>query len=214
MEMCLRGLPQGGRVLDAGCSTGNLVRGLRELGCDAWGFDLDDGVIEEARRRLGPDAHRVVQSDLQDIGTVFPDLRFDRIVCLGQTFPHLLEDEQVDAFLLGAHLRLTPGGKLSIQVVSDERAPMERRLPTLQAPEVRLDRRRILHGGSRAVLELRVAANDDVQFWTVEQRQWTPDELSQAAARFGLRTVSVSADEAGAPWTGAEPGWIMDLENA
>lgn len=210
--MCLRGLPQGGRILDAGCSTGDLVRGLLERGGDAWGFDLDEGVVGEARRRLGSEAHRVVQADLRDIGEVFPELRFDRIVCLGQTFPHLLEDEHVDAFLLAARMRLMPGGRLYLQVVSDERAPVERRLPTLSIDDWRLDRRRILQGDKRAVLELRVAFSDDIQFWRVEQRQWTPDGLAAFASRQGLRSVGLSSDESGAPWTGAEPGWIMEFE--
>ena len=210
--MCLRGLPQRGRVLDAGCSTGNLVRGLLELGCDAWGFDLDDGVVQEAKRRLGNDAHRVAQADLRNIGDVFPGMLFDRIVCLGQTFPHLLEDEHVDAFLLAARMRLTPGGRLFIQTVSDDRAPLERRLPTLEIDDLRLDRRRILQGEDRAILELRVASRDDIQFWRVEQRQWTPQGLADVASRLGLRFVAVSSDESGAPWTGAEPGWIAEFE--
>ncbi len=211
--MCLRGLPQRGRVLDAGCSTGNLVRGLLELGCDAWGFDLDDGVVQEAKRRLGNDAHRVAQADLRNIGDVFPGMLFDRIVCLGQTFPHLLEDEHVDTFLLGARMRLTPGGRLFIQTVSDDRAPLERRLPTLEIDDLRLDRRRILQGEDRAILELRVASRDDIQFWRVEQRQWTPQGLADVASRFGLRSVAASSDESGAPWTGAEPGWIAEFES-
>jgi len=210
--MCLRGLPQGGRVLDAGCSTGNLVRGLLERGCDAWGFDLDEGVVREAQRRLGSEAHRVVQADLRDIGGVLPGLRFDRIACLGQTFPHLLEDEHVEAFLLSARMRLMPGGRLYLQVVSDEHAPAERRLPTLSIDDWRLDRRRILLGDNRALLELRVASSEDIQFWRVEQRQWTPGSLGEAASRCGLRSVAISSDESGAPWTGAEPGWIMELE--
>lgn len=214
LDMCLRGLPPGGLLLDAGCSTGNLVRGLLDSGCDAWGFDLDEGTIAEAHRRLGEDAHRVVQGDLREIGNLFPGLVFDRIVCMGQTFPHLLEDSDVHAFLQGACDRLAPSGSLFIQVVSDEGAPMERRLPTIDTSDHRLHRRRILSDSNRAILELMASTPDGVFAWSIEHRRWTPDELAETAKICGLRSSGVSANESGAPWTGTEPGWILELKPA
>lgn len=214
IEFCLRGVSPGGAVLDAGCGSGALLAALLDAGCDAWGFDLDDGFVAEASRRLGARSHRIARADLRDVGVVHPAAVFERIVCMGQTFPHLLDEASVHAFLDGARTRLVPGGRLSIQVVSDEHAPLERRLPTLEAFGVRLDRRRILVDAERAVLELRASTSDGVYSWSVEHRRWAPESLSAMASSRGWRSVSLQSDESGEPWTGREAGWILDLEPA
>jgi len=214
VEMCCRLSPRGGAVLDAGCGTGSLVRALLAAERDAWGFDLDQGFVEESRGRLEPLAARVVQADLREVGAVFADRRFDLVVCLGQTFPHLLSDADVRVFLEGARTRLAPDGVLSLQVVSDERTPVERKLPDLDVAGLHLERRRILVSADRAVLELRAATPDGAETWTVEHRRWTPEALSEAARGCGLRVRGVAADESGSPWTGTEAGWVLELENA
>lgn len=209
VAMCRALLPPGGRLLDAGCGTGGLVRALLDAGLDARGFDLDPGFVAVGRERLPAD--RIVVGDLRNLGDVPPGGAFDAIVCLGQTFPHLLTDSDVDAFLSGSAVRLAPGGSLRVQVVSDAHAPAERDLPTLEAAGLRLHRRRRVVAGGRAWLDLRLerAGRDDS--WTVEHRVWTPEELGAAARDAGLRPTGVIADESGAPWTGREAGWILVL---
>lgn len=214
LEMCRRLTSQAGSVLDAGCGTGSLVRALLAADRDAWGFDLDPMFVEEAHQRLGTHAAHVVQGDLRGIDGVFAGRSFDLVVCLGQTFPHLLKDADVLAFLSGARSRLAPGGRLLIQVVSDENVPMERRLPTLEIEGLRLDRRRVLASADRAHLELRVSSSAGFASWTVEHRRWTPGSLSEAASDAGLRTMQTWIDESGAAWNGAGAGWILELERA
>ncbi len=55
-ELLLAVFPEPGKVLDAGCSAGGTVRALRQLGVDAWGFDvcpdLHDMAYEEVRAQL------------------------------------------------------------------------------------------------------------------------------------------------------------------
>jgi SAM-dependent methyltransferase len=207
--MCRALLPPDGRLLDAGCGTGVLVRALLESGLDARGFDLDPGFVAVGRERLPAD--RIVVGDLRNVGAIPPAGVYDAIVCLGQTFPHLLTDSDIQAFLSGAVERLVPGGVLRIQVVSDALAPPERDLPTLEVAGLRLHRRRRVFPGGRARLDLRVERAGQVESWTVEHRVWTPEELGAVAMGAGLRPTGVSADESGTPWTGRESGWILEL---
>jgi SAM-dependent methyltransferase len=205
--LCRTLIAPGGVFLDAGCGTGALVRALRLDGIDALGFDLDPGFVEVASRNLP--GERVVRGDLREIAAVFPKRRFEAIVCLGQTFPHLLTDSDVASFLVGARSRLAPEGILVLQVVSDAGAAPQRQLPTLDAPGLRLERRRRVGDGRRAWLDLRVVRGELVHEWTVEHRVWTPESLCLAASESGFVPKWLAADESGKPWTGREPGFLQ-----
>jgi predicted TPR repeat methyltransferase len=52
----LAGEVAGRRILDAGCGSGPIAAALRDRGATATGFDSSAGMLELARRRLGPDA--------------------------------------------------------------------------------------------------------------------------------------------------------------
>lgn len=207
IALCRSLIPSGGVFLDAGCGTGALVRALRQDGIDALGFDLDPGFVEVASRNLP--GERVVRGDLREIASVFPECRLDAIASLGQTFPHLLTDSDVTAFLQGARSRLVPEGILVLQVVSDAGAPPQRELPALEAPGLKLERRRRVGAGHRAWLDLRVVRGELVHEWTVEHRIWTPDSLGAAARESGFVVKWLAADESGKPWTGREPGFLQ-----
>jgi SAM-dependent methyltransferase len=45
--------PAGGRVLDVGCGPGHVAAHLAARGLDVTGIDLDERMVEQARRRLG-----------------------------------------------------------------------------------------------------------------------------------------------------------------
>lgn len=211
VNMCASLVPRGGALLDAGCGTGSLVRALLPAGVDAFGFDLDPGFVEQAKLALKTNSDRVSQGDLAAIETVFPVKVFDAIVCLGQTFPHLMTDSDIASFLEGASRRLKPGGALVLQVVADRDDRPDRTLPDLDAAGVRLQRRRILTSSDRAELHLVATNGLGDAAWKVEHRRWTPESLMAVAARFGFARDVVWADESEKPWTGAEPGWILVL---
>jgi SAM-dependent methyltransferase len=100
----------GRRILDAGCGSGPLFAALRDRGAIVSGFDMSAGMLEQARRRLGPDADLRV-ADLAD-PLPFPDDAFDDVVA--SLVLHYLEDWGPAL----AELRrvLTPGGRLIVSV--------------------------------------------------------------------------------------------------
>jgi SAM-dependent methyltransferase len=106
----LAGDVAGRRVLDAGCGSGRLSAALRERGAVVTGFDSSAGMLELARRRLGPDADLRVA----DLGSPLPfgDGAFDDVIaCL---VLHYLQDWTAPL----AELRrvLKPGGRLIVAV--------------------------------------------------------------------------------------------------
>jgi 2-polyprenyl-3-methyl-5-hydroxy-6-metoxy-1,4-benzoquinol methylase len=94
----------GGKALDVGCGSGNLVAELRKRGWDAEGMDVDSNAVEAARARGLP--VRLGHFDTTDI----PDETFDAV-----TLRHVVEHVHDPGKLLGECLRvLRPGGRMVI----------------------------------------------------------------------------------------------------
>lgn len=97
-------VPDGSRVLDVGCSTGNFALALEERkGCRSVGIDISEGDVRIARES-GLDARVVdfTRDDLSDLG------RFDVIVC-ADVLEHVADPR---AGLRGLAQLLVPGGKV------------------------------------------------------------------------------------------------------
>jgi ubiquinone/menaquinone biosynthesis C-methylase UbiE len=74
----LAGDVAGRRILDAGCGSGPIAAALRDRGATVTGFDSSAGMLEVARKRLGPDA----DLHLADLASPlpFPDASFDDVI--------------------------------------------------------------------------------------------------------------------------------------
>ena len=91
----------GARVLDAGCGTGRVGARLADLGFSVVGVDVDESMVEVARR-LRPDLSWIV-SDLAELD--LGDARFDAVVLAGNVVPFIEPDSlPVVAERLAAHL--------------------------------------------------------------------------------------------------------------
>ncbi|QIS03963.1 methyltransferase domain-containing protein [Nocardia brasiliensis] len=106
----LAGDIHGRRVLDAGCGAGPLFDALRARGADVTGIDASAGMLELARRRLGPEADLRV-ADLAD-PLPFSDNTFDDVVA--SLVLHYLEDW--GPTLAEFRRVLAPGGRLIASV--------------------------------------------------------------------------------------------------
>jgi ubiquinone/menaquinone biosynthesis C-methylase UbiE len=99
-------LPDGARVLDAGCGAGVPVAGLLSERFRVTGVDISAAQIALARE-LAPDAE-FIQADMATLD--FPDGSFDAIVSYFAII-HVPRDEH-SAVLANFHRMLTPGGLL------------------------------------------------------------------------------------------------------
>lgn len=111
LTLALIGEVQGQRVLDVGCGTGRYCALLAQRGAAVTGVDPSPGMLEQARRKIGPSC----QFDLY-LGTLaeagFPGEQFDLVVS-ALALSHLPALEPV----LRASARvLKPGGRM---VISD-----------------------------------------------------------------------------------------------
>ena len=110
----------GAKVLDVGCATGDLSFALTRFGFPIWAFDFDAEMIEIAQNAKPEDTMFPVfeQLDMRLIGEHYPEAFFDTVICFGNTLVHLLSDNDIRKFIQAAYKVLSPGGKLTIQILN------------------------------------------------------------------------------------------------
>jgi SAM-dependent methyltransferase len=105
------------RVLDAACGTGQHVIALRQRGFQADGADLSPAMIALAQQNA---AQAGVTARFEAVGfgelaPVFSQPPYDALLCLGNSLPHLLTPEHLDAGLADFARCLRPDGLLLLQ---------------------------------------------------------------------------------------------------
>lgn len=115
------------RVLDAACGTGWHAIALAQRGFEVTGTDLSPGMIVRARANAAQAGAAVTfaVSAFQSLPTALAQ-RFDAVLCLGNSLPHVLDDEGLVASLAGMRDVLADGGTLLIQNRNFDRVLAER----------------------------------------------------------------------------------------
>jgi demethylmenaquinone methyltransferase/2-methoxy-6-polyprenyl-1,4-benzoquinol methylase len=130
-------VPQGARVLEIGCGTGQLAAMLCEQGATVEGFDANPAMVAQARRRIEAESLQdklaVREMGVEGMDTL-PERSFSAAVST-LVLSELSDDERRYA-LRHARRLLEPGGRL---IIADEVVP-------------RTAGRRLLHAAVRAPL--------------------------------------------------------------
>ncbi len=112
------------RVLDIGFGTGTLTTKLYENGCDVYGQDFSERMIELAREKM-ENAHLYQGDFSKGLVKELSENKYDYIV--GTYSLHHLTDEQKISFFKALLERLDEGGKLLIgDVAFETRAALEK----------------------------------------------------------------------------------------
>ena len=101
------------------CGTGIYALAFARCGVRTVGVDISAGMLQKAEahaQRLGLDVNWLLAS--MDQLAQQPDTRFDAVVCLGNSVPHLLTDAELSAALKSFHAVLNPGGQLYLQLLN------------------------------------------------------------------------------------------------
>ena len=104
-------------ILDAACGTGQHAIALKELGFDVAGADISAKMVNTATENAQAAGFNIpfMQAGFGQLAEAFAPGMFDGLLCLGNSLPHVLEDEAISNTLADFKSVLRPGGKLIIQ---------------------------------------------------------------------------------------------------
>lgn len=104
------------RVLDLACGTGHHSHLFHKWGCDVIGVDPSAPLLEIAREgtSAGDGTIRFVEAGFLDFSE-HVDKPVDAVICLGNSLPHLLNDDDMRRMLANVHDILVPGGVFIFQ---------------------------------------------------------------------------------------------------
>lgn len=215
------------RVLDLGSGSGEHTRFLKALGFEPTGVDASASQLEAARS-ADPEGH-YVQASL----TVLPaeiGAPYGGAICLGNTLPHLREEDDLRAFFRGLAQGLLPGAPFLLQLLNYDRIldRGERTFPMVLRPgeaegEATVFLRLMTHQeggrltftpatlryrpGSEVPLEL-LAAHD------VFLRGWRRAEVEALLLESGFRLREALGTMTGEPWSATASDLVLVTERS
>jgi len=133
------------RVLDCACGIGTQSLGLAMEGFDVTGCDVSSGVIQRASSEASRRGLNVPFSVANMLHLdAIPSSRFDAVICMDNSLPHVETDEHLLQAGQQAFGKLRPGGAFIGSIRDYDRLVVER--PTTQGPSFYsdIDRRRIV----------------------------------------------------------------------
>jgi SAM-dependent methyltransferase len=173
----------GGSVLELGCGTGRITRGLLALGHPVTGVDFSAEMLGRM-----PEGARTV---LADIAAVRLGERFDVVTLTS----NMVSGEEVQAvsFLRTARAHLGPGGVVVIERLHPRWGTVEA-MAAVAEPRTRDGITGSLHdiSGGDGVITMTIRyEHADGRVWTqhATMHAWSDDELSAMLAATGLRVV-------------------------
>ena len=165
------------RLLDIGCATGGLlqyVQAHRPYPDQLLGLDLDPNLLRHAAGKLGPGGE-LHQADMRRVDRFVSEQSLDMVFCLGNTLPHLKDENDMRVFIERTRRLLRRDGRFAVQLVNYDRwfdADFSLDLPDIRTPQVtfqreyhRLDQSaRIRFTGTITTGEGRIMSNSTVLY--------------------------------------------------
>jgi len=124
-----------GRVLDVACGSGGYSAELYKKGLKVYACDLDDGMVQAARKRFqeGQMGVSVEKVDMTELSKIYSE-KFDGVFCIGNSIVHLGNIEQIKKAASEMRGLLVVGGSLILQTMNFDRV---RKYNIKELPEIK-----------------------------------------------------------------------------
>jgi len=214
MPGLLARLERATKVLDAGCGTGRHVQALLAEGFDAYGADASEDMLAQARALSGDERFFDWRMGEPPPAALRAKAPFDAIVSLGNTWPQILAEADVQAALAAFKELVRPGGRLvlGMKAVAIRRETKDPYLPLLKREKdgkavffirfVDFDVPPLDDGTDVCAFHMVVVGEDEdvLAHRSGRSRVWSPSALQQSFANAGFEArVSGSIGDPDAP---------------
>ncbi len=202
---------QASAVLDAACGTGAYARALAEAGFKVTGIDFEEAMIREAKKKTAeqifPHTPQFLKGDMRNLSSF--SAAFDAVLCLGNSLPHLLTDEDIHAFFRGSREALgQPQGLLLVQTVNYDRVLKNGayELPVIINAEKKLRFTRLYTPRRDGLLNFHTKLIIEGRGYPLKRENSVPlrpllkEELSLFLRQNGFEHVNFYGSFAGDPW--------------
>lgn len=196
------GINPGCKILDMGCATGSLSVNLALNGFDVTAFDLDEKMVEIAilkQEQTGLDENPdFFEFDMRHLKLEFDREEFDTALCIGNTLPHLTDENDLLQFFEGLDFLLKPEGIFILQILNYDFILKQRLecLPLIENDHVRFERYYdFLSDGSLAFnTVLTVKGEEKVVNNSVRLNPLGLDRVKSILEKFGFKIVSINGN--------------------
>ncbi len=113
----LLGMRDVSSAIDVACGTGLYAMALADAGVATVGADISANMLAQAKLKAAGRHIQWIEAAMQDLAPRV-DKQHDAVICMGNSLPHLLADEDFDAALAGFRKMLAPGGTLVLHVLN------------------------------------------------------------------------------------------------
>jgi SAM-dependent methyltransferase len=197
---------EAGPVLDCACGIGTQALGLAALGYGVEGTDISPSEVQRARQEaanMGLDASFRVD-DMRTL-TTSPAGHYGVVLCMDNSLPHLVSDEEILTALEAMRSRLRRHGSVLLSLRDYEKLMAER--PSMMAPSFFQDgkHRRFVHQvwdwtGERSYRFHLYLTFENANGWhshhvTGTYRAVTPAEVAALAEMAGFKAVRLLSPE-------------------
>jgi len=119
VERVLEGSLSNMRIMDMGCGTGSLAIAMARRSAKVRAFDYDAEMIVKSNEKR-PQALDLEfrQGDMKQTLAMYPDVKFDAVLCFGNTLVHLSSKEEVEKLFAAIAQQLNIGGKFVFQIIN------------------------------------------------------------------------------------------------
>lgn len=108
------------RVVELGCGPGQHARALAQAGFEVVGVDRSETMLADATEEPVPAGASFVLGDVTEVDRLVAG-RFGAALCLGNTLPHLADEERLRAFAGALARVLEPGAPFLLQLLGYDR---------------------------------------------------------------------------------------------
>lgn len=210
----------GKKILDIGCSTGQLAKKLAGLGSQVTGLDLNEKMIALAQKENHFPDLQFIAGNMLEADSYCDESSLDAVLCFGNTLVHLDSIDEIGRFFKVVAKVLKPGGKLLVQILNYDHILDQEidELPLIDGPKISFIRKYDLpeSEGEKIIFntELVIKSTRESLFHASRLLPLRKNDLHTLLQHFGFERIKYYANFDKKPFGGHHLPLVLSAERS